>query len=1039
MKLKIVFLSLFLVTQCFAQLNNSRGKTASQLGGIVEGVTVPNKSFFDNKIFERMVEFVNRFESETINAEDFGDKTSATIDLAIAAIDSGVVFLSAGTWDVSTFINLKSRVQLVGAGVGVTILDRANFNTSNAGILLIGEITNGDGEQDSLIVVKNLTIQGHARNSAGYTEFEAGIKIQGGSKIWIENVEIRGVGGDGILIAKQSKINESIWIINCVIEVPLVTSSPDTLVGRNGIAVTGGKDIWIVGNHIIDGGIPGGIDIEPTAPDSIENVHILNNIVTSQGSASAGVGILLTETSESATIKRIFVKGNDVSNYNIGIRTTNPDSIIIIRNNVVHHNATWGILITGSDNVVVDGNNSYRNTTIGIEISANQEYITINNNIAERNGGTGFVIWGGSGTESRFVRVTNNLSINNSQTSSGVSRGFHINFSDSLVMANNVAISTSGDSLHGTGFTISSSDGVWIYNNVSHGATTNFSESSSTFNKNMNFGGFEIQGSITLGGTIRLFKSDATNNGGGFVQGNDEDNLSLSGGMEHDGTNWIARDAAPSAMVLDDGAIIFYTDSGLTPGNSFTPSKKLELDNIGNLILGGQASAVELRFLEPSGSGTNYTGFIAPALAGNVIYTLPTVDGTSGQQLSTNGSGVTSWTAAGSGTGAFSDAGDPVVLNTTTKNVEIGDTGVVLDAKVQIGGDADEVQLIIEGHLTQTDDIFIIQQDDETQVFTVSDAGVANALTLTESGNAIFNSSETPGGEFGGTWASPTIDDGVTVTNWALGTPASMVGTNLSGTGANFTAGVSTLATVTDNESTAEENPIVFVAGADPDGGTLGLETDGNATYNPSTGTITTTEFVGGGVGLTGLAGDNIVDGSVDGSEIDESSLVMTGLIDDDDLAAGAVDGGAGGEIADGTVSVEDLATNSVDSDELIDGSVDGVHIAFPHFKAFVIIDPVATDDYPLWRAPYAYTITAISLLVEGGTNLVGGLDEADSNGNSGVAIDADITGTAGSNVNDDGSLTNPTVDDNDYLLWHTTSISGTPTSLTVTIEYTID
>lgn len=55
------------------------------------------------------------------------------------------------------------------------------------------------------------------------------------------------------------------------------------------------------------------------------------------------------------------------------------------------------------------------------------------------------------------------------------------------------------------------------------------------------------------------------------------------------------------------------------------------------------------------------------------------------------------------------------------------------------------------------------------------------------------------------------------------------------------------------------------------------------------------------------LAGDDITDGSIDGSEIDESSLVMTGLIDDDDLAAGAVDGGSGGEIADGTVDANDL------------------------------------------------------------------------------------------------------------------------------------
>jgi hypothetical protein len=36
--------------------------------------------------------------------------------------------------------------------------------------------------------------------------------------------------------------------------------------------------------------------------------------------------------------------------------------------------------------------------------------------------------------------------------------------------------------------------------------------------------------------------------------------------------------------------------------------------------------------------------------------------------------------------------------------------------------------------------------------------GTLDATILTESGNAVYNSTETPGGELGGTWASPTID-----------------------------------------------------------------------------------------------------------------------------------------------------------------------------------------------------------------------------------------------------------------------------------------
>ena len=59
------------------------------------------------------------------------------------------------------------------------------------------------------------------------------------------------------------------------------------------------------------------------------------------------------------------------------------------------------------------------------------------------------------------------------------------------------------------------------------------------------------------------------------------------------------------------------------------------------------------------------------------------------------------------------------------------------------------------------------------------------------------------------------------------------------------TAAIATTVTITDNESTDENNAIIFTAGGDIDGGNLGLESDGTLTYNPSTGKITATGFVG--------------------------------------------------------------------------------------------------------------------------------------------------------------------------------------------------
>ena len=67
------------------------------------------------------------------------------------------------------------------------------------------------------------------------------------------------------------------------------------------------------------------------------------------------------------------------------------------------------------------------------------------------------------------------------------------------------------------------------------------------------------------------------------------------------------------------------------------------------------------------------------------------------------------------------------------------------------------------------------------------------------------------------------------------------------------TASVATTVTITDNESTNENNGLVFTSGGTLTGN-LGLESDGTVTYNPSTGKITATGFIGA---LTGDASGN--------------------------------------------------------------------------------------------------------------------------------------------------------------------------------------
>ena len=115
-------------------------------------------------------------------------------------------------------------------------------------------------------------------------------------------------------------------------------------------------------------------------------------------------------------------------------------------------------------------------------------------------------------------------------------------------------------------------------------------------------------------------------------------------------------------------------------------------------------------------------------------------------------------------------------------------------------------------------------------------------------------------------------------------------------TGTADVATVATTVTITDNESTNESNAVIFTAGGDVDGGNLGLESDGTLTYNPSTGKVTATGFIGAidgilgansaaaisatTIGATGVVTANagvVVDNiTIDGTEIDLSSGDLT-------------------------------------------------------------------------------------------------------------------------------------------------------------------
>ncbi len=131
-------------------------------------------------------------------------------------------------------------------------------------------------------------------------------------------------------------------------------------------------------------------------------------------------------------------------------------------------------------------------------------------------------------------------------------------------------------------------------------------------------------------------------------------------------------------------------------------------------------------------------------------------------------------------------------------------------------------------------------------------------------------------GDFDGTLEA----DAITVAGVALATV--IAGTTVTtATNANHVA-------VADNESTNENNLIPFIEDASATGN-VGLESDGDFTYNPSTGTVTATLFSGSGASLTAVNAATL--DSLDSSEFLRSNAAdsASGLLTLDKIVCGGL------------------------------------------------------------------------------------------------------------------------------------------------------
>ncbi len=132
------------------------------------------------------------------------------------------------------------------------------------------------------------------------------------------------------------------------------------------------------------------------------------------------------------------------------------------------------------------------------------------------------------------------------------------------------------------------------------------------------------------------------------------DHGSIGGLADDDHTQYALLAGRATGQTLTGGTAA-NDDLTLRPTSNATKGDVFIADTGGNVIIGGGATASELRLLEASGSGTNYTAIKCQAQAADVTYTLPADDGDADQVLSTNGSGTLDWVDQTGGAGGMQE------------------------------------------------------------------------------------------------------------------------------------------------------------------------------------------------------------------------------------------------------------------------------------------------------------------------------------------------------------------------------------------------
>ena len=279
--------------------------------------------------------------------------------------------------------------------------------------------------------------------------------------------------------------------------------------------------------------------------------------------------------------------------------------------------------------------------------------------------------------------------------------------------------------------------------------------------------------------------------------------------------------------------------------------------------------------------------------------------------------------------------------------------------------------------------------------------------------------------DFAGGLFSGNTETGITATYQASDNTVDLVvGTlNQDTTGNADTATVATTVTITDNESTNENNPIIFASGAAQAGGDIGLESDGHLYYNPSNGRLIAPAFVGPLVGnVTGNVAGNA---STATALATGAAIAMTGdVVYNSGTFTGAT------SVTSTSAIQADAVHHGMLNDDIISGQVNAL-TALSQTDIFLVHDTSASE---VKKITYSNLEDDIFANVNGdGTMAAGGtLTITQSSGDFSVGTNLTVAGNL--TVNGTQTIINTaTVEVEDNILQLNTTQAATDTATAAT------